>query len=226
MWCVAAVVAANVLVASDQETCVQFLVGQRLDPTALRMCVHVCMCACVHVCMCVCMWVCVCMCVCVYVCVYVYVCMCVYVYMCGTVCAIGVNIILQFRMINVMESLDQGGLLFLSDLSRQECITYHQSTRVRRSRVTNKSRRRERVFADTNTRWRQVTRCVGNDIALLPEYAGKINTYSHLTEFAEKLSKCLHLTECAEKPEDRSRTSPSARRTGKKPSLVLQRVQG
>ena len=27
-------------------------------------------------------------------------------------------------MINVVESLDQVGMLFLSDLSRQECITY------------------------------------------------------------------------------------------------------
>ena len=66
----------------------------------------------------------------------------------------------------------------------------------------------------TNTRWRQVTRCVGHEIALLPEYAGKINTCSHVTECAEKLNTCSHFTECAEKPEDASRTSPSARRTG------------
>ena len=197
--------------------CVQSLVGQHLDPTAVRMCVCVYVRICVYVCVCVCM------CVCVYVCVCVYMCISV----CRTISAIGLNKILQYRRINVIENLDRVGLLFLSDLSRQECITYHQSTRVRRSRVTNKSRRRKRVFADTNTRWRQVTRCVGRDIALLPEYAGKTNTYSHLTECAqklskyshltecaEKLSKYSHLTECAEKPEDTSRTSPSARRTG------------
>ena len=89
---------------------------------------------------------------------------------------------------------------------------HRKSTRVRRSRFTNGSRKRERFSQTTNTR-RQVTRCVGHEIALLPEFAGKLNT-------------CSHLTECAEKPGDTSRTSPSARRNQDQTSLALHRVRG
>ena len=39
----------------------------------------------------------------------------------GTISAIGLNKILQYRMISLIECLDQVGMLFLSDLSRQKC---------------------------------------------------------------------------------------------------------
>ena len=65
------------------------------------------------------------------------------------------------------------------------------------------------VSQTTDTRWRQVTRCAGHEIVLFPVYAGKLNT-------------CSHLTECAEKPEDTSRTSPSARKTGSNKSPTSQ----
>ena len=98
-------------------------------------------------------------------------------------------------------------MLFLSDLSHKECSTY--TTSQQRSRFTNGSRRRERVFADNKhtmetghqmcrTRDRTASRVRGKD--------------QHMC--AEKLNICSHFTECAEKPADASRTSPSARRTG------------
>ena len=43
---------------------------------------------------------------------------------CGTISAIGLNNILQYRMICLVECLDQVGMLFLSDLSRQKCTKY------------------------------------------------------------------------------------------------------
>ena len=43
---------------------------------------------------------------------------------CGTISAIGLNKILQYRMICLIECLDQVGMLFLSDLSRQKCTKY------------------------------------------------------------------------------------------------------
>ena len=53
-------------------------------------------------------------------------------------------------MIKAIQSLDQVGMLFLSDLSRQVCSTlhHHQSTSVQCSRFTDGSRRAERFFAD------------------------------------------------------------------------------
>ena len=105
-------------------------------------------------------------------------------------------------MINVIESLAKSECCFcLISVARnvartpppvQQSLTFqiHQ-------RVTEK---RKGFSQTTNPRWRQVTRCVGHEIALLPEYAGKINP-------------CSNLTECAEKPEDTSCTSPSARKT-------------
>ena len=114
-------------------------------------------------------------------------------------------------MIYVIETLDQVGMLFLSDLSRQESST-HTTTSQQEFNVPDSptGHGEEEGFSQTtDTRWRQVTRCVGHEIALLPEYAGKINT-------------CSHLTECADKPEDTSRTSPSARRTGSNKSGTSQ----
>ena len=43
---------------------------------------------------------------------------------CGTISAIGLNKILQYRMICLIGCLDQVGMLFLSDLSRQKCTKY------------------------------------------------------------------------------------------------------
>ena len=99
----------------------------------------------------------------------------------------------------MIESLDQVGFLFLSDLSRQECSTYtttsQQEFDVPESRTGHG---RDRFSQTTNTRWRQVTRCVDMRSHCTPEYAGKLNN-------------CSHLTECAEKPEDTSHTSQSTR---------------
>ena len=93
-------------------------------------------------------------------------------------------------MIYVIESLDQVGMLILSDLSRQECSTYTTSQQEFDVPDSPTGHGEEKGFCrqKKNTRWRQVTRCVGHEIALLPEYAGKINT-------------CSHLRECAVKPE-------------------------
>ena len=97
-------------------------------------------------------------------------------------------------------SLDPVGMVFLSDLRRQECSTY--TTTIQQEFDVPDSptgHGEEKVFSQTtDTRWRQVTRCVGHEIALLPEHAGNLNTCSHLTECAEKPEDTSHFTECAE----------------------------
>ena len=112
---------------------------------------------------------------------------------------------------NVIENLDQVGVLFLSDLGRQECSTCTTTSQQEFDVPDSPTGHgEEKGFSHTtNTRWRQVTRCVGHEIAPLPQHAGKINT-------------CSHLTECAEKPEDTSRTSQGARRTGSNKSRTSQ----
>ena len=102
-----------------------------------------------------------------------------------------------------VDSLDHVGMLFLSDLSRQECST-HTTTSPQEFDGPDSPTghgQEKRFSQTTNTRWRQVTRCVGRVIALLPEYAGK-------------RQPLVRTSECAEKSERHSRTSPSARRTG------------
>ena len=91
---------------------------------------------------------------------------------------------------NVIESLDQVGMLFLSDFSRQECSTYttasHQEFDVPDSPTGHGE---EKGFSQTTTtRWRQVTRCVGHEIALVPEHAEISN------------SQASHFSECTEEP--------------------------
>ena len=84
-------------------------------------------------------------------------------------------------MINVVESLDQVGMLFLSDLSRQECITY-TTTSQQEFHVPDSptGHGKEKGFSQTtNTRWRQTTRCVGHDIALLPECGESEQLFAH-----------------------------------------------
>ena len=99
--------------------------------------------------------------------------------LCGMISAFGFNSILQYRMINVIESLDQVGMLFF-------CLI---SVARNAARTPNGSRRRESVVADNKhtmetgrqmcrTRYRIVFRVRGKD-----------------------------QPECAEKPEDTSRTS-------------------
>ena len=106
-------------------------------------------------------------------------------------------------------------MMFLSDLSRQECST-STTTSQQEFDVPNSptGHGEEKGFSQTtDTRRREDTRCVGHEVALLPEYAGKLNTCSHLTEYAEK-------------PEDTSRTSPNAWRTGSNKSRTSQSTQG
>ena len=124
-----------------------------------------------------------------------------------SISAIGLNKILKFRMINLIECLDQVGMLFLSDLRRQECTKYTSQHVC------------ENPFPNPNKhRWRQGTRCVGHEIALLPEYAGEITNCSHLK--SARRDQISYFTKYAEESHNVSRTSPSARRT----SLVLLRL--
>ena len=111
-------------------------------------------------------------------------------------------------MINLIECLDQVGMLFLFDLSRQECTTYTSQEGFDVPDSPKGHGEEKRVFADNKHRWRQVTRCVGHEIALLSENTGEITNLFAPQESAEKLNTCSHLTECAE---DKSRTSLSTR---------------
>ena len=87
---------------------------------------------------------------------------------------------------------------------------HHQSTRVRRSRFTNVSRNGERFFRRQQT----------HDGDRSPDVS---DTRSHCFQSTrENFALCSHRTECAEKPEDTSRTSSSARRTGSNKSRTLQ----
>ena len=87
---------------------------------------------------------------------------------------------------------------------------HHQSTRVRRSRFTNGSRNGERFFRRQQT----------HDGDRSPDVS---DTRSHCFQSTrENFALCSHRTECAEKPEDTSRTSPGARRTGSIKSRILQ----
>ena len=101
----------------------------------------------------------------------------------------------------MIESFDQVGMLFMSDLSRQECSTYtttsQQDFDVPDSPTGHGE---EKGFSQTNnTRWRQVTRCVGHEIALLPAVR---RITQHL--FAphrvrgETRRHVSHFTDCAE----------------------------
>ena len=111
-------------------------------------------------------------------------------------------------------------MLFLSDFKSPGMYHVHKS-RIRRSRFTNGSRRREERFSQkTNRRWRQVTRCVGHEIALLSEYAGKITNCSHLE--SARIDQISCFTKYAEESHNVSRTLVSARRT----SLVFFSVRG
>ena len=103
----------------------------------------------------------------------------------------------------MIESLDQVGMLFLSDLNRQEMY----------SRATNGSRKREKVFADNKH---------------TTDTSHQMCRTRHRTAFQstrEKLNNCSHLTECADIPEDTSRTSQSARRTGSNKSRTSPRTR-
>ena len=112
---------------------------------------------------------------------------------------------------NVIKTLDQVGMLFLSDLSRQECRTYTTTSQ------------QEFDVRDSPTGHGQETcfrRQQTHDGDRSPDVS---DTRSHCFQSTwEKLNTCSHLTECAEKPRDTSRTSPSARRTGSNENLTEQ----
>ena len=94
-------------------------------------------------------------------------------------------------------------MLFLSDLSRQKCTKYtgqQGSTYQIHQRVTEK---RERIFADNKHRWRQVTRCVGHEIALQTEYAESNNESSHCFQIARFRQHLSHCSECADNQKTR-----------------------
>ena len=123
-------------------------------------------------------------------------------------------------MINLIECLDQVGKLFLPDLSRQRCTWYTSQQGFDVPHSPTGHVEEKIVFADNKHRRRQVTRCVGHEIALLPEYAGESTNCSHLT--SARRDQISYFTKYAEKSHNVSRASPSARRT----SLVLLSVRG
>ena len=104
------------------------------------------------------------------------------------------------------ECLDQVGMLFLSDLSRQKCTKFtgqQGSTFQIHQRVTEK---RERIFADNKHRMRchQMCRTREQEFALLSECAVQTRSIALLPEWAEY------------------RTSPSARITRRHVSWLEQ----
>ena len=87
-------------------------------------------------------------------------------------------------------------MLSLSDLSRQKCTTYtgQQGFDVPDSPTGHGEERKRFFFADNKHRWRQVTRCVGHEIALQTEYAESNNESSHRFQsarFRHDLSHCF-----------------------------------
>ena len=84
---------------------------------------------------------------------------------CGTISAIELNKILQNRIINLSKCLVQVGMLFLFDLSRQECTKYTSQQGFDVPDSPTGHGEEKRIFADNKHRWRQVTRCVGHEIA-------------------------------------------------------------
>ena len=118
-------------------------------------------------------------------------------------------------MICLSVCLDQVGMLFLSDLSRQKCIKYavnRGSTLQIHQRVTEK----RRGFADNTHRWRQVTRCVGHEIALPTEYAESNNKSSHCLQSVRFRQDLLHCFQSA-----RFRQDLSSARINQKTRLVV-----
>ena len=89
-------------------------------------------------------------------------------------------------------------MLFLSDLSRQKCTkcTGQQGFHVPGSPTGQGGEKS--VFADNNHRWRQVTRCVGHEIALQTEYAESNNESSHCFQSARFRQDLSHCSECAD----------------------------
>ena len=113
--------------------------------------------------------------------------------------------------VNVIESLDQDGMLFLSDLSRQECSTFTTTSQLEFDVPDSPTGHgREKGFRRQRTHDGDRSPDVSDTRShCFPEYAGQLNT-------------CSHLTECLEKPDDTSRTSPGARRTGSNRSRTSQ----
>ena len=79
---------------------------------------------------------------------------------------------------NVIESLDQVGVLFLSDLSRQEGSKYTTTSQQEFDVPESRTDRGIYFSETTNARWRQVTRCVGHDVALLSIVRGDFQSAS------------------------------------------------
>ena len=130
-------------------------------------------------------------------------------------------------MVCLSECLDQVGMLFLSDLL-PEMYQVHRSTRVRRSRFTNGSRRREKGFSQTTNTDGEVTRCVGQEIALQTEYADqtrrvrtacRVRGSNKIHRTASRVRGISHFTECADNQKTRLVV-------GTNKDLALLRVRG
>ena len=124
-------------------------------------------------------------------------------------------------MICLIECLDQVGLLFLSDLSRQKCTKCTGQQGFEVPELPTDNGEEKRVFASNKHRWRQATRCVGHEIALQTEFA-------LVLECAVQTRSIALLPECAEYG-----TSLSARTNqktcpvvGTDKDLALLRVRG
>ena len=99
-------------------------------------------------------------------------------------------------------------MLFLSDLSRPECTKYTSQQGFDVADSPTGHGEEKRVFADNKHRWRQVTRCVGHEIALQTEYAESNNESSHCFQSARfrpasRVRGVSHFTECADNQETR-----------------------
>ena len=97
-------------------------------------------------------------------------------------------------MINLIECLDQVGMLFLSDLSRQKCTAYTSQQEFDIPDSPTGHGEEKTVIGDNKHRWRQVTRCVGHEVALLSECAGEIAKLFAPQECAEKLKSLTSLS--------------------------------
>ena len=131
---------------------------------------------------------------------------------CGTISAIGLNKILQYRMICLTECLNQVGMLFLSDLSRQKYTKYTGQQRfdVRDSptghgrekgfsQTTNTDGDKSPDVSDTRSHCRQSTRNQTTRVRTAFRVRGSDKIY----RTASRVRGVSQFTECADNQKTR-----------------------
>ena len=110
---------------------------------------------------------------------------------CGTISAIELNKNTSRSNDNVIESLDQVGMLFLSDLSRQECSTYTTTSQQEFDVPDSPTGHgKQKGFSQTtNTRWRQVTRWCRTRDRTASRVRGKNSTLVRTSQSARRNQK-------------------------------------